>query len=74
MSFPGKLSRIGEAMRIDFAIDKSDMVCQKMEEIESLKKSLKECGKYAKIIKVGLEKNDARLLEAEQIERIANDL
>ena len=49
-----------------------DAIEELKEEIEKLKKNLKECGKYAKIIKIGLDKNDARLLEAEQIERLAN--
>ena len=49
---------------------KDNSMTELKKEVEELKKKLKECGKYAKIIKVGLDKNDARFLEAEQIERI----
>lgn len=49
---------------------KDQQIHRLKKEVEELKKKLKECGKYAKIIKVGLDKNDARFLEAEQIERI----
>ena len=46
------------------------LVCKNEQRIKHLEYELKECGKYAAIIKIGLNKNDARYLEAEQIERI----
>ena len=50
-------------------------MCQKnRQENERLKDALKEILKYAKILKIGLDRNDAKYVEAEQIEIIIQNI